>query len=160
LTTGVPGVPVTLLEGLGDRVRSAGYDVGSRSTASTVRAVFEAHAGRQKILPAGYVIADRCAIDAIAYVRHLGLLTRGETAGYEDQARALIAPISLIVHLVTSPSFKVGASHETPELRSAIGDEIPIIIGGYSIPTISIDAAAPDSVENTLSAISALQATA
>lgn len=160
LTLSSTDIPVYLLDGLGQSVRSRGYDVGSLATAAGVGAVMEAHAARQRSMPIGYVVADRCGVDALAYVRHLGVLSKHEIETYEEQARVLIAPISLALHLITSQTFAVGAAHETPELRAAVGAEIPLIIADFSLAVLSLDAAAPDSLARALDAIMDLATTA
>lgn len=151
------GHDVTLLDSLGNRIRAAGFKVGSAATPDSVSAIFDAHEERQNSAPNGYVILDRCGVDALAYVRHLGVNSEQEIGSYEERAKKMIGIIHLAVHLKTSETFADGGSHETPILRQNIGEEIPRIIAELKVRAISVDAASLDCLDTVVSACLALE---
>ena len=145
---------VALMDGLGAQIRALGFRVGSGSDTQSVAAVFAAHMLRERTAPAGFVILDRCAIDALAYVRSLDLNTDVERMMYEEIARCMVGGLTLAVHLQMSATFASGhAAHETLFLRGRIADAILKIIGEFAVPSMSIDAAAPDCVNEVATEI-------
>jgi predicted ATPase len=145
---------VALADGLGEQIRALGFQVGSGADAQSVAAVFGAHMLRERNAPAGLFILDRCAIDALAYVRSLGVNTAIEKKMYEEIARSMAERLALTVHLEMSATFAQGhAAHETLLLRGRVAEAVPEIIREFDIPTISVDAAALDSVDEVAAAV-------
>ncbi len=147
--------PVTLLEGLGERVRSLGIVVGSASSTDSIAAVYSAHLEREHALSeGGIVIMDRCSVDALAYVRVLNVNSEIEKSLYENVTRLMARNISLVIHLEMSPAFVTStAAHETPHHRNAIALIIPKIIEEMGLSCISIDAAHCDAIQTAASKV-------
>lgn len=150
-----PGARVELLSGLGDRVRARGISVGSASDRSTIAAVFGAHLERERNANADIVVLDRCVVDAIAYVRALGVTERSESDLYEQVSWLMSRRLDFVVHLKLSDAFiGTGGSHETVALRKENASLIPQIIDEYSLPNIAIDAMQDADVQEAFSRIS------
>jgi predicted ATPase len=150
--TGQTTENVALVDGLGAQIRALGYKVGIGADTQSVAAVFGAHMFRERTAPAGLVILDRCAIDALAYVRSLDVNTDIERMMYEEIARRMSERLALVVHLQMSATFADGhAAHESLILRHRIASAVPEIIREFAVPSISIDAADPESVNKVVS---------
>lgn len=139
---------VSLLDGLGDRIKALGIPLGSTSTTQTIAAVFTAHLEREAAAPKGIVILDRCVVDAIAYTRSLGINSDVELRLYERVTALAATRLNLVVHLTCSPFFaRRGADHETPVLRADVAERIVAILSELGVPRIDLDASSEDAVE-------------
>lgn len=141
---------VQLLEDLGATVKSMGVPLGSSSTNDTISAVWTTHLEREERTLGGLVILDRCVVDALAYTRVLNLGTALDRRLFEAVGRLAAKQLNLVIHLRLSDFFvDRGASHETPQHRQAVADQVIRILGEWSVPRVEVDAATEGAVEKT-----------
>lgn len=144
-----------LIDGLGDKIRAAGYGVGKAADAQSVAAVFSEHLRRERAIASDIAIVDRCAIDALAYVRALGVNTATEASMYAEVARLMSKAWHMVVNLQLSDTFmNNSAAHEGPALRRQISLAVPAIIEELALTAYNIDAAEPDSADRIFAAVS------
>lgn len=154
IATEFSGSSVELLRGLGDQVKARGLSVGSSSDTSTIAAVFAAHLERERNATADIVILDRCVVDAIAYVRALGVTGVAESELYEQVSWMMSRRLDFVVQLRLSEGFKeTGGSHETVALRHQIAALIGQIIDEYGLSSVKIDAMQDADVREAFSRI-------
>lgn len=145
---------VQVLGGLGDRVKAMGLPVGSNATSDSVAAIFAAHLQREREAPYGVVIMDRCLVDALAYVRVLGVTSSAQSKMYEELVRSQVGSLNLLIHLELSETFEnTGAPHESYEHRVSVAEAIPSIIHELQLPALSLDAGRHDAISIAVSRI-------
>lgn len=133
---------VALIDGLGDKIRASGYAVGSGADAGGVAAIFREHLRREREIEVDIAILDRCAIDALAYVRVLNANTIIEKALYEEVTRTMSKRWNAIVRLELSETFaEKCAAHEDPEFRTRIDQQVSAVIKEFDLPACFVDAA-------------------
>jgi nucleoside-triphosphatase THEP1 len=153
------GGSVSLVEGLGEKIKAAGFAVGKTADTQGVAAVFAEHLRRERLLDGNVAILDRCAIDALAYVRTLGVNTVTEAGMYAELTRLMSTRWDMVVHLQLSKTFiNNSAAHEDAELRQQISIAIPAIIHEFGLQSYAIDAAANDSIDRIVKAVAAAAA--
>ena len=137
----------TILDCLGDRMRSLGVPLGKTANSDAVAAIYAAHLSREESAPNGIVLLDRCVIDAFAYVQSLGVNSPAEQALYKEISNLASKRLDLIIHLeLTEFFYDMCADHETPELRSKVASAIQPIMNDLSVPSIRLDAKSSDSI--------------
>jgi predicted ATPase len=144
----------SLIDGLGDKIKAAGFAVGKTADSESVAAIFSEHLRRERTITSDIAILDRCAIDALAYVRTLGVNTPIEAEMYAEVARAMSRGWTSVVHLQLSNTFlSSSATHEDAELRFRISQAVPAIIEELGLAALSVDAAASDSLDRVVKAV-------
>jgi thymidylate kinase len=145
-----------LIDGLGEKIRAAGFAVGKTADTQSVAAVFSEHLRRERTIASDIAILDRCAIDALAYVRTLGVDTATEAAMYAEVARLMSRRWNMVVNLQLSDTFlNNSAAHEDTDLRRRVSFAVSAIIAELGLTAHSIDAAAPNSLDRIVAAVSA-----
>lgn len=148
---------VSLLDGLGDSVRSLGIPVGSGSTSDSIAAVFASHLRREREVACDLNVLDRCVVDALAYVRVLNKTSAIQGKMYEELSKTMARSLNFVIHLRLSKTFEItSASHETASDRLAIATEIPLVIRDLGVPSLSIDAADPTALADAISELRSL----
>lgn len=151
------GVNVSLLEGLGDSVRSLGIPVGSDSTSDSIAAIFASHLRREREAACNLNILDRCVVDALAYVRILKKTSPVQERMYEELSKSMARSLDLVIHLQLSTTFEsTSANHETTSDRTAIARELPSVIRDLGLASLDIDAADRDALTGAISALKRL----
>lgn len=146
--------PICLMAGLGERMADLGIPLGSQATATTIPAVYAAHLERELAAPRGITILDRCVVDALAYTRCLGVLGATDLRLYEAVSAVAARSLSLVIHLQLSPYFEPkGGSHESPDLRQRVAQELNDILEQISSPVISLDASNPSALAEAKTAV-------
>ncbi|WP_164549391.1 AAA family ATPase [Tsuneonella rigui] len=141
------GYPLTILDGLGDQVRSLGIPVGATANSDTVALIYSAHLEREQNLRGGMFLLDRSTIDALAYVKALGVNTEAEKALYERVTQLSSRQYHLSIHLRLSPFFAdMCDEHETPLLRRAVDAHIAEILRSQSASHVSFDASSVEAI--------------
>lgn len=142
-------VTANCISGLGDSIRAMGIKVGSASTTDTIAAIYTAHLERERAATLGVSILDRCTVDALAYVRALGLNTEIENKLYKEISLYSSGRLALVVHLELRGLFlSTGKDHETPELRAEVARLLPGIIKELGVPSLSVLATDSRAVES------------
>lgn len=139
---------VTLVGGLGDSLRASGVPFGSAADARSVAAIYSAHLERELALPEGIVILDRCCVDALCYVRALGVTDPSLDALYGMVSRTMARRLALAIHLEMTGIFSATvARHETPELRRAVADNVGRVIAELGVEALTFEASRPGALE-------------
>jgi predicted ATPase len=145
-----------LIDGLGNKIKAAGFAVGKSADTQSIAAIFSEHLRREQAIVSSIAILDRCAIDALAYVRVLRVNTAIEAAMYAEITRMMARGWSTVVHLRLSDTFlNTSALHEDADIRRRISHTVPEIINELGLTAHSIDAAASDSLDRIIEAVSA-----
>jgi len=145
---------VHLSPSIGGRLKELGIPLGSSASADSVAAVYRAHIDRNLERNPGIVLFDRCAVDALAYVRALRVTSDAQTDMYERLTALLVRHLHLVIHLEMRGIFRTQhASHETTSLRADIAQLVPLIISELDLPSITIYAADTDAVEHAAAGI-------
>jgi predicted ATPase len=146
----------SLIDGLGNKVKAAGFAVGKTADSQSIAAIFSEHLRRERTIVSDIAILDRCAIDALAYVRVLGVSTAIEAAMYAELTRMMSRGWNMVVHLQLADAFlNTSAVHEGTDIRRLISHTVPEIIHELGLAAYSIDAAASDSLDRINEAVSA-----
>ena len=139
---------VTLVGGLGDRLRASGIPFGSAANAHSIAAIYCAHLERELALPVGIVILDRCCVDALCYVRALRVTDKSLDALYGMISRVMARRLALVIHLEMTGIFSTtNACHETPELRSAVAEDIGRVIAELNVEACTLRASHPQALD-------------
>ena len=148
-------LPVDILPSIGEGLKRQGIPYGSAATSSSVLAIYAAHLERQRLAPSsGIIILDRCAVDALCYVRALGLNSAAEINLLVETSLMMARSIDFIFHLEMSGIFiETAATHETPELRKRVADLFPAALSELGRPYQSMYAASEYAINEALLAI-------
>ncbi|MFC6049480.1 AAA family ATPase [Methylobacterium hispanicum] len=153
-TERLPSTTACLLNGLGQSIRAFGIPVGSAASADSIASVYAAHIERERKVKADIVVLDRCAIDALAYVRCLSKTSKSLSNLYEQVSASMFRNISLVVRLEKSGIFEQRkADHESDELRDCVDTQILSITKEYGLNTISLNAAVDGAIEQVMCSI-------
>ncbi|WP_017958719.1 AAA family ATPase [Rhizobium leguminosarum] len=145
--TRISAVQVTLLNGLGEDIRRKGITVGSAARADAVAAIYCAHLARARAASNGIFIFDRCAVDALAYVRVLKNTGQVYARLYEEISWLMATQLDYVIHLQKQGIFEpINVTHETKEFRDEIAVEIPKIISDFNLKAAHVYAAEPGAV--------------
>lgn len=145
---------VSVLEGLGDSLKASGIALGSAADDQSVAAVYCAHLYRELNAPPGVHILDRCAIDALAYVRCLNVTSEIMSKLYAHISATMAKRLKFVVHLEMTGRFEgTDATHETPALRQRVAREIPLIIAQLKIDHVQMNASDEPSIQLAADAI-------
>ncbi|MDO9369937.1 MAG: AAA family ATPase [Sphingopyxis sp.] len=148
---------VQVMDGLREQMDAMGIPLGSSATPQTIFAVWTAHLERQASAPEGLILLDRCVVDALAYTRALQLGTPIERRLFEQVAYLAADRLDLVVHLRLSEFFRdKGGTHETPELRAKVVNEVRTIIPHLGLRSIELDAENERAIEIACQEIQAL----
>jgi len=134
------GVSCDILQGIGQRVKEAGYSLGSAATASTVYAFAAEHLRRERTCRAELLIQDRCLIDLLAYVRVLGLLEEPALRLLQEATLTSLIAIDLILFVPLCDALRdTGTTVETPEFRARIDAAIPAVARELGVQVVAIE---------------------
>jgi predicted ATPase len=134
------GVSCEILEGIGHRVKEAGYPLGSAATSGTVYAFAAEHLRRERTCLAELVIQDRCLIDLLAYVRVLGLLEEPALRMLQEATLTSLEGIDLILFVPMCDALRdTGTAVETPEFRARIDAAIPAVAQELGVQIVAVE---------------------
>jgi predicted ATPase len=129
-----------ILQGIGQRVKDAGYPLGSAATADTVYAFAAEHLRRERTCPADLVIQDRCLLDLLAYVRVLGLFGNPAYSMLQEVALNSLGVIDLVFFVPMCDALRdAGTVLEPPEFRARIDTAISAIAQELGVDIVTIE---------------------
>ena len=139
---------VTLIGGLGDRLRAGSGPFGSAADAHSIAAIYCAHLERELTLPVGIVILDRCCVDALCYVRALRVTDQSLDTLYGMISRTMARRLALVIHLKMTGVFSTTeARHETSELRRAVAEGVGRVIAELDVEALTFEASDPKALD-------------
>jgi predicted ATPase len=134
------GVSCEFLQGIGHRVKEAGYPLGPAATSGTIYAFAAEHLKRERTCQAELVIQDRCLIDLLAYVRVLGLLEEPASWMLKEATLTSLETIDLILFVPICDVLRnAGTAVETPEFRARIDAAIPTIARELGVQIVTVE---------------------
>lgn len=144
---------IHLASGLGDAVRAREISIGRHSSSETIAVFYTEHLRREREAT-GITVLDRCAVDALAYTRALGVTDSVQLALYEEISALMISKLSVVVELeVGGPFSDSHAPHESPELRSKIAREISGLLSASTFPHLRTIASEPSAIANAVAMV-------
>lgn len=145
-------VSCEILQGIGQRVKAAGYPLGTSATSETVCAFAAEHLRRERDVLADLVVQDRCLLDLLAYVRILGLLNGPALRMLQEVTLTSLKAIDLILFVPMCEAIRnAGTVVEPPEFRAQIDTAIPMIAQELGVHMVAVEGTPPERVAKAFS---------
>lgn len=146
-----------LLQGIGQRVKGAGYPLGQAATSDTIYAFAAEHLRRERTCQSELVIQDRCMIDLLAYVQVLGLLEEPALRMLKEATLFSLAAIDLILYVPMFEALRsAGTGVETPEFRAKIDAVIPEVARELGAQITTVEGELAERAANAFNKVSKL----
>jgi hypothetical protein len=141
-----------LLQGIGQRVKDAGYPLGLAADQGSIFAFAAEHLRRERTCIAELTIQDRCLLDLLAYVRVLDLLDQAALNLLREIALTSFSNIDLVFYVPICDAIRnTHTIVETAEFRARIDAAIPIVAGELGIRIASVEGEPAERAEQAYS---------